>query len=601
MSDKEIVSRKDWLKEEINEKRIEHNKLLATRIAAHSETGDDMMILQEQIDWINHEISELESTLSIEEGKEVVELPPFVVNDFNPVMSFAENIDWSISILDIPRIHKEFGLTGRGVKVAVCDTGISDHEDLAGAVIERHNTTSEPYPTNLDGFNGHGIAVASLIGARRNNMGILSVAPECKIIAIKCLFESGSGTMVDITEAINLAVDRGAHIINLSLGGASSTPALHAAVKRAHARGIYVICAAGNSGGENTVGYPGRYEESYAVAAINNQRRISAFSSRGLEVDISAPGERVLTCFKNNGYTTISGTSFSSPVVAGCFALFKQAGIKLPPRLLKDTAIDIEEPGRDNRSGSGIINPYEIINKYYRKIYADEAECVPPVVTVTELSSNRAKLEWSDVTPAVNYTVFFGQDYEEIVGEKEAVFHDLIPGTKYIVEVRANCEYGISSNTVVEFTTLTDGSPPIDNPPPPPVTGARCEPPVVVVTNLTATSAKFEWATATAFNYHVFFGTNVDILRDKVFELTGLQPNTRYSLGVRANCSNGVSEVTPVEFTTKSLTPPSPQSSVSSSASSSPSEPAENPDDKLIDARSRIREADRLITEYLSA
>lgn len=455
----EIVSRKDWLKEEINEKRLALKRLINVKISSKPETGDDFLMLQEEMDRLENEIAEMESELKIEQEKENVQLPPFVVNDINPVMSFAENIDWSISILDIPRIHKEFGLTGKGVKVAVLDTACDvEHEDLKGAVIEAYNTTNEPYPTNKSAFNGHSIAVSSLIGARRNNLGILSVAPDCEIIAIKCLMESGSGTMIDITEAINLAVDRGAHIINLSLGGASSTPALQAAVKRAASRGVYVICAAGNSGGNNTVGYPGKYEEAYAVAAINSQKRVSAFSSRGLEVDIAAPGERVLTCFKNNGYATISGTSFASPIVSGCFALFKQGGIKADWQMLKDTAIDIEEPGHDVKAGHGLINPYEIVKRYYKK----QEVCVDPVVSVVDITESSAKLQWPAAADHM-YTVLVHRKDGTISDYRTSnnwfTINDLLPNTKYLAQVRANCNNGVSLTTEVNFITKTSSSP----------------------------------------------------------------------------------------------------------------------------------------------
>ena len=465
--EKEVLTRKQWLKEEINDKRIERSRLINVKMSTKSETGDDFLLLQDNIDRLEHEIAELESDLNIETGKENVSLPPFVVNDANPVLSLAENIDWSISSLDIPRIHQEFGLTGKGIKIAVLDTGIYDHEDLNGAIIERLNTTSEPYPKKIEAYNAHGVGCASLIGARRNGTGILSVAPDCQIVAIKCLMESGSGTLVDITEAINLAIDRGVHIISMSLGGGSSIPALKNAIQRATAKGIYVVSAAGNSGGENTVGFPGKYSEGYAIAATNQQKKVSAFSSRGPEVDIAAPGERVLVAWKNNGYATVSGTSFACPITSGCFALFKQAGIKITPQLLKDNAIDIEEPGQDNKSGYGLIDPYKIIKQNYKKL-EDEAPCLAPVAAVTAISATTARIDWPDAT-AFNYTVQVfnaGGDKltdETIIREKFVILDKLKPNTKYSVSVRSNCSNGISPLTMVEFTTEQEVSPP--NPP----------------------------------------------------------------------------------------------------------------------------------------
>jgi intein/homing endonuclease len=239
------------------------------------------------------------------EIKSDVSLPPYVVNDLSPVRTQSETIDWCMSTLQIPRIHSEFGLYGKGVRVAVIDTGVHiEHEDLKGAVESFHNTTSEPYAWT----NSHGTGVASLIAARKNDMGIYSVAPECKIVAIKALSESGSGNLADITKAVNLAIDQKVDVINMSLGGNQGTPELYAAIQKALANGIHVVCAAGNSGGENTVGYPARYPETVSVGATNQQNKTSAFSSRGPEVDIAAPGERILVAWKNGGYATVSGT-----------------------------------------------------------------------------------------------------------------------------------------------------------------------------------------------------------------------------------------------------------------------------------------------------
>ena len=234
-----------------------------------------------------------------------VSLPPYVINDLSPIRTQSETIDWCMNTLQIPRIRAEFGLTGKGVKVAVIDTGCHiDHEDLKGAVLSHHNVTNEAYAWT----NGHSTGVSSLIGARQNDLGIQSVAPNCQIIAIKALAESGSGSLNDIVKGIDLAVSLGAHVINMSLGGNQGIPELERAVNNAVSKGIHVICAAGNSGGENTVGWPARYAETVAVGATNQNNQSSAFTSRGPEVDIAAPGERILVAWKNGGYATVSGT-----------------------------------------------------------------------------------------------------------------------------------------------------------------------------------------------------------------------------------------------------------------------------------------------------
>jgi len=285
---------------------------------------------------------------------------PFVVNDLGPALPMSQTIDWGTNILNIPAIHA-LGITGSGIKVAVIDTGIDrDHPDLQGGIYEIKNVTGEPFAAT----HGHGIGAAGIIGARNNNTGILGTAYDCQILGIKGMRESGGGSLTEIIAGIDYAITSMVHIINLSLGTTSNAPAFEAAIKRATAAGIYVVCSAGNAGQDNSVVYPARYEESYAVGATNQAGKVSAFSSRGWEVDIAAPGERVLTTWKNKSYARVSGTSFSAPYVAGLFALFLHAGIKISHKRLKLTAIDIEEPGQDQKSGHGLIDPVKFIQTF---------------------------------------------------------------------------------------------------------------------------------------------------------------------------------------------------------------------------------------------
>jgi subtilisin family serine protease len=287
-------------------------------------------------------------------------LPPYVVNEINPVLPQSQTIDWGTQTLNIPELH-ELGLTGKGVKVAIVDTGIDDqHPDLVGAILKLYNTTTEAFAFT----HGHGIGCAGIIGGNNNETGILGTAYDCQILGIKSMRENGGGAISEIVAGIDMAVSEGAQIINLSLGTTGDVPVLKQAVKRATDKGIYVVCSAGNAGQDNSVVYPARYEETYAVGATNVKNEVSAFSSRGWEVDIAAPGERVLTSWKNRTYARVSGTSFSAPYVSGLFALFIQAGIMITHDRLKATAIDIEEPGQDEKSGHGLIDPIQFVEQF---------------------------------------------------------------------------------------------------------------------------------------------------------------------------------------------------------------------------------------------
>lgn len=304
-------------------------------------------------------MTELKESVATQ-GHEEFYLPPFVVNEFDPLLPLSQTIDWGLNKLGIPTIH-EAGFTGKNVKVAIIDTGVNtEHPDLKGAVIKSINVTGEAAAHS----NGHGTGVAGVVGARNNSFGILGVAPDCQIVAIKAMRETGGGVTSEIVRGIDAAIAEGCHIINMSLGTMTDDPSLREAVKRATDKGILVVCAAGNNGQIDSVNYPGRYELALAIAATNTSGNISAFSSKGWDIDIAAPGERILTTWKNNTYATVSGTSFASPMVAGVLALFLEAKLEVTQQRLYDTAIDIGETGRDTAAGYGLIDPNGFITKY---------------------------------------------------------------------------------------------------------------------------------------------------------------------------------------------------------------------------------------------
>lgn len=288
-------------------------------------------------------------------------LPPYVVNNFNPLLPLSQTIDWGINKLGIQSIHS-MGITGKGIKVAVIDTYIDPtHPDIIGAVVKQLNATSEPYTTAQ---NGHGQGTSGVIGARNNNVGVLGVAPGCDIIAIKAMRESGSGDIGELVKAIDMAIAEKVQIINMSLGTTADVPEMKAACARAIAAGILVVCSAGNDGQADSVNYPGKYDGTLAIAATNEAGNVSSFSSMGWDVDLAAPGERILTCWKNKTYAVVSGTSFSAPYVSGCLALLLELKLLITADRLDTTAIDIETPGKDVKSGYGLISPTGFIAKY---------------------------------------------------------------------------------------------------------------------------------------------------------------------------------------------------------------------------------------------
>lgn len=276
-----------------------------------------------------------------------------------------EQINWAESILGIPDVWR---LTqGEGVKVAVLDTGIDmDHPDFVNAIVDSKDFTGD----GIEDKNGHGTHCAGIVGARWNNIGFVGVAPKSALMIGKVLNNEGKGDDEWIANGIYWAVDNGADIISLSLGGAESSVELYNAVQYALFHGVYVICAAGNAGAltSNNIDYPGRYGGVITVASHDQYGRPSGFSSRGGEVDFMAPGDHIWSTYKNGGYAELSGTSMATPFIAGLAALIAS---KHKSSNLNDTLLENNEdmknhllrmaahPGyHDSQSGYGPLNPF---------------------------------------------------------------------------------------------------------------------------------------------------------------------------------------------------------------------------------------------------
>lgn len=209
---------------------------------------------------------------------------------------------------------------GKGVKVAVLDTGIDlNHVDLKDAIIDAIDFTGE----GIQDENGHGTHVCGIIAAREDGSGILGIAPECLLLVAKVVNSLGFGTLEHICKGIDWAVKKGADIINLSINGYVSSQTLNKAINYAVAKGVIVICSAGNDGGltGNQNGLPAGYGSVITVAAHDRMGKPCNFSSVGGNNDFMAPGTFIWSTFKDGGYACLSGTSFSSAFVSGLAAL----------------------------------------------------------------------------------------------------------------------------------------------------------------------------------------------------------------------------------------------------------------------------------------
>lgn len=235
------------------------------------------------------------------------------------------------------------GYTGEGVKVAVIDTGVDQtHPDLADREIAEANFSGTP--DNIDHF-GHGTHVASIVAGTGAKSGgkYRGVADGASILDAKVLDDNGSGQDSWIIAGMQWAVDQGADIANLSLGG-QDTPEidpLEEAVNSLSAKsGTLFVIAAGNSYRDATIGSPGSADAALTVGAVDDDDNLADFSSRGprigdgaIKPDVTAPGVDIVAALHSDGtigepvepgYTSLSGTSMATPHVAGAAALLAQ-------------------------------------------------------------------------------------------------------------------------------------------------------------------------------------------------------------------------------------------------------------------------------------
>jgi serine protease len=262
--------------------------------------------------------------------------------------------------------------TGRGVTVAVVDTGIAC-EDFGP-----FNKASDLNQTRcVAGYNlvlrsshasddhGHGTHVAGTIAqSTHNGLGAAGLAFDARLMPVKVLSADGWGTTTDVADGIRWAADHGAQVINLSLGGPRNSRLLERAVAYARERAVVVVAAAGNSGGR--VHYPGGTAGVFGVSATDQHDALAWFSSRGPGVDLAAPGVNVVQQTICNGgrdhcerFPSFSGTSMASPHVAAAAALLVSLGVTHPPaveRLLSSSARQVDDSPRGHAFfGAGIL------------------------------------------------------------------------------------------------------------------------------------------------------------------------------------------------------------------------------------------------------
>ena len=276
--------------------------------------------------------------------------------------------------LDRMRVRDAWSRTkGSSNLVAVLDTGVqSGHRDLRGRVAKGYDFVNND--GNASDDNGHGTWVAGIIASNANDgYGIAGISWKDRILPVKIMNASGTGSTADLAAGITYAANRGADVINMSVGGFPYSQAIQDAVNRAWNRGAVLVGAAGNNA-RWEIFYPASYDHVVSVSATQVEDEFSRWSSYGPKVDVSAPGSSVLTTNCTAGpcqhedwgsHTYISGTSFATPNVAGVVALIRARYPGHSPgqivSRLRNTVDDLGYAGRDDRYGLGRVNAYRAL------------------------------------------------------------------------------------------------------------------------------------------------------------------------------------------------------------------------------------------------
>lgn len=292
--------------------------------------------------------------------------------------------NFRVSIPDLPQVGAQpgaigFGRTtlewlgvttdnsdwGEGVRIAMLDTGVGQHETL-GSRVREIDLVSGSQPSSTE-IHGHGTAVAALMVGRDGiSQGIV---PAADLLSIRIADENGSSNSFLLAEGIVRAVDEGAQIINISMASYGDSLLVQDAVAYAGEKQVLIVASAGNEG-YTVPAYPAAYENVIAVGAVDAAGQHLAFSNTGDSIDVAAPGFEVLAAWPGEEYTSFTGTSAAAPLVAGALgaALTEtQSGQLLPLQaqsILESNLNASGAPGHDPFYGGGTLDVDRMVNTY---------------------------------------------------------------------------------------------------------------------------------------------------------------------------------------------------------------------------------------------
>lgn len=299
-------------------------------------------------------------------------LPKFTVHSVGDIETLSQIYPQNIRSFNIPRLWAK--TKGKGIMVALLDTGIQTHPDLVKNIDLSKSKSFIDGEGIFDDTVFHGLHVGGIIASENNEFGVVGVAPETTLVSIKVLNKNGQSQNRSVERGLEYCLSLNPDIINMSLGNKLPMPETYELIKKLIAKNIIIICSSGNNGetDDASVLYPAKYEECIAVGSSSQSMQMdrSLFSSYGMELDLLAPGEQILSTYGNGTYGVLSGSSMAAPFVTGIVALLlsyykglnKTISVEDVRKLLLTTASDIGKKGFDKESGWGIVDPDKLFS-----------------------------------------------------------------------------------------------------------------------------------------------------------------------------------------------------------------------------------------------
>lgn len=258
-----------------------------------------------------------------------------------------KGIPWGVKHIQAPQAWNR--TTGFRVKVGVIDTGVDfEHPDLRHSLERGINLLHRMALPQDD--NGHGTHISGTIAAANELQGMIGVAPRAVIHPIKAFDHNGTAFVSDIILGIEWCVRNQMNVVNMSFGMKTRSKSLLNAVNYAYRSGVLIIASSGNDGRIGEIDYPARYNQTIAVGATNQQRRIASFTNRSGLVDIYAPGDHIVSAWLRGKHRDMSGTSMATSHVTGAVALLLALKPGLTPAQIKSVIKKSARPLRNSKA-----------------------------------------------------------------------------------------------------------------------------------------------------------------------------------------------------------------------------------------------------------